>query len=375
MTIFAALLLIFAVVSFAPNYLGHSDNYIMANPMQTPSSIVPEWYLLPFYAILRSIPNKLLGVIAMFASLLILLGMPLLDTSRVRGSQFRPLMRWSFWILVADFFLLMHIGSEHVEAPWIVVGQVATAVYFGWFLFLVPVIGIIENTLMDIALAPETDISETSDVYPYTAIASVSLPYINIPESEYSIFINSTYVVLVYSVYILYNKYSLGYATQMIQNYLSKMKLIVPQTLFYMSIFILLGLFLFSIPTVHTESLDWGNIVQYADFPTEGPVIPYTATAFFPYIALDETESAFSPAIFICASLSTFVVLAYVVFLLYHYFSPQFQSTVVRTNVTMLYCKVTLIEVPQTLLVLSVCTNIYIFISVILSVFGFTPPV
>jgi ubiquinol-cytochrome c reductase cytochrome b subunit len=143
------------MVFYAPNYLGHSDNYIPANPMQTPASIVPEWYLLPFYAILRSIPNKLLGVVAMLASLLILLAMPIVDTSRVRGSQFRPLMRWAFWLFVADFFVLMYIGSQHVEEPFITVGAVATAFYFSWFLIVVPVIGIVENTLLDIATEPK----------------------------------------------------------------------------------------------------------------------------------------------------------------------------------------------------------------------------
>ena len=155
-TVFAALLAIMAIVTYAPNLLGHSDNYIPANPMQTPPSIVPEWYLLPFYAILRSIPNKLLGVIAMFASLLILLAMPVLDTSRVRGAQFRPLMRWAFWFFVADFWVLMQVGAEHVEAPWVTVGAIATALYFAFFIIIVPVIGIIENTLMDVALNPSS---------------------------------------------------------------------------------------------------------------------------------------------------------------------------------------------------------------------------
>lgn len=120
-TIFLFLLVLAATVFYAPNLMGHSDNYIPANPMQTPPSIVPEWYLLPFYAILRSIPNKLLGVVAMLLSLLILLAMPLLDTSRVRGSQFRPLMRWAFWLFVSNFFILMYIGSQHVEEPFITV--------------------------------------------------------------------------------------------------------------------------------------------------------------------------------------------------------------------------------------------------------------
>lgn len=123
--------------------------------MQTPSSIVPEWYLLPYYAILRSIPNKLLGVLAMFSSLLILLAMPWVDTSRVRGSQFRPLMRWAFWLFVANFFVLMYIGSQHVESPYIEIGAASTAFYFAWFLVIVPVIGIVENTLLDIATEPK----------------------------------------------------------------------------------------------------------------------------------------------------------------------------------------------------------------------------
>ena len=150
-TIFLFFLALAIIVFYLPNVMGHSDNYIPANPMQTPPSIVPEWYLLPYYAILRSIPNKLLGVIAMLASLLILLAMPILDTSRVRGSQFRPLMRFSFWVFVTDFFLLMYLGSQHAEEPYITIGMIATAIYFGWFVVLLPVIGVIENTLMDIA--------------------------------------------------------------------------------------------------------------------------------------------------------------------------------------------------------------------------------
>nr|YP_010044454.1 apocytochrome b [Trichosporon inkin]QPF23696.1 apocytochrome b [Trichosporon inkin] len=150
-TFFLFFLALAIIVFYLPNVMGHSDNYIPANPMQTPPSIVPEWYLLPYYAILRSIPNKLLGVIPMLASLLILLAMPILDTSRVRGSQFRPLMRFSFWVFVTDFFLLMYLGSQHAEEPYITIGMIATAIYFGWFVILLPVIGIIENTLMHIA--------------------------------------------------------------------------------------------------------------------------------------------------------------------------------------------------------------------------------
>jgi ubiquinol-cytochrome c reductase cytochrome b subunit len=151
-TIYLFLLVLSIIVFYAPNLMGHSDNYIPANPMSTPSSIVPEWYLLPFYAILRSIPDKLLGVIAMFGSLLILLVLPLTDLSRNRGSQFRPAMKLAFWFFVVDFIILMWIGSQHPETPYVEIGQIATAFYFLWFLVIVPFIGITENTLMDIAL-------------------------------------------------------------------------------------------------------------------------------------------------------------------------------------------------------------------------------
>ena len=150
-TIFAFLLALSIIVFFYPNLLGHSDNYIPANPMSTPPSIVPEWYLLPFYAILRSIPNKLLGVIAMFGSLLILLILPLTDVSRIRGSQFRPAMKLAHWFFIVNFVILMWIGCQHPESPFVEVGQVATTFYFAWFLIIVPIIGVAENTLMDLA--------------------------------------------------------------------------------------------------------------------------------------------------------------------------------------------------------------------------------
>ena len=151
-TVLFFLLTLAIFVFYYPNALGHSDNYIPANPMQTPPSIVPEWYLLPYYAILRSIPNKLLGVIAMFSSLLILLALPVLDTSRIRGSQFRPLMKFVFWIFVSNFFILLWIGSQHPVSPYSEIGQFATFLYFAWFICLVPLTGIIENTLIDLAL-------------------------------------------------------------------------------------------------------------------------------------------------------------------------------------------------------------------------------
>jgi len=150
-TIFFFFLALSVLVFYYPNLLGHSDNYIEANPMSTPASIVPEWYLLPFYAILRSIPNKLLGVLAMFGSLLILLILPIVDVSRQRGNQFRPAMKVAFWFFVFNFFILMWIGSQHPNEPFVFIGQVSTFFYFAWFVLIVPVIGLVENTLLDIA--------------------------------------------------------------------------------------------------------------------------------------------------------------------------------------------------------------------------------
>jgi ubiquinol-cytochrome c reductase cytochrome b subunit len=150
-TIFFFFLALSVLVFYYPNLLGHSDNYVEANPMSTPASIVPEWYLLPYYAILRSIPNKLLGVLAMFGSLLILLILPIVDVSRQRGSQFRPAMKLAFWFFVFNFFILMWIGSQHPNEPFVFIGQVSTFFYFAWFIIIVPVIGLVENTLIDIA--------------------------------------------------------------------------------------------------------------------------------------------------------------------------------------------------------------------------------
>lgn len=144
-------LVLMALVAFTPNALGHSDNYIEANALVTPASIVPEWYLLPFYAILRSIPNKLLGVIAMLAALLILLVLPLTDTRRTRGGRFRPVFRAAFWTFVAVFTLLLYLGACHVASPWIELRQVLTALYFAHFLVFVPAIGLVENTFADIS--------------------------------------------------------------------------------------------------------------------------------------------------------------------------------------------------------------------------------
>jgi ubiquinol-cytochrome c reductase cytochrome b subunit len=161
-TIFAFFAALTFIVMYAPNVLGHSDNYIPANPMSTPASIVPEWYLLPFYAVLRSIPNKLLGVIAMLGAILILLAMPVLDTGRLRGGQFRPVWRFMFWTLVINLVLLGWLGSQHAEAPFTTIGAIATATYFAWFLVLVPVVGVVENTLADAAVDAQSKTTPSS---------------------------------------------------------------------------------------------------------------------------------------------------------------------------------------------------------------------
>ena len=150
-TIFIFILGLSIFVFFMPNVLGDSDNYIMGNPMQTPPAIVPEWYLLPFYAILRSIPNKLLGVIAMFSALIILTILPITDLGNTKGLQFRLITKFVFFFFVTDFLILMVLGAKHVETPYIELGQIATVIYFLTFLVFIPLASIIENTLVDIA--------------------------------------------------------------------------------------------------------------------------------------------------------------------------------------------------------------------------------
>lgn len=139
-------LVVFAIfVFFAPNVLNGADAYIPANPMQTPSEIVPQWYFLPFYAILRSIPNKLAGVIAMFSAVVILLVVPWLDTSRIRSACFRPLYKWVFWLLVIDVTALGWVGANKPEGISVLVGRIGTFYYFVHFLVLMPLLGKIER--------------------------------------------------------------------------------------------------------------------------------------------------------------------------------------------------------------------------------------
>ena len=143
---FGVFFIIFAAfIFFAPNYLGHPDNYIEANPMVTPSHIVPEWYFLPFYAMLRAVPNAFLGVITMFSSLVILFFIPFLDRSKVRSTRYRPVFRFFFWILAFDVVFLGFMGSAPAEGWYVTASRVATLYYFFHFLIIMPVVGKLET--------------------------------------------------------------------------------------------------------------------------------------------------------------------------------------------------------------------------------------
>nr|WVH37072.1 apocytochrome b [Meteora sporadica]WVH37080.1 apocytochrome b [Meteora sporadica] len=136
-------------VFFNPNELGHPDNYIQANPMVTPAHIVPEWYYLPFYAILRSIPDKLLGVLALVFAILILLITPIVNFYNIRSSMFQPLHKKFFWIHFLVSCLLCWLGACNVETPYVEIGQVCTLLYFGYYLVILPVCSLIDYKLMN----------------------------------------------------------------------------------------------------------------------------------------------------------------------------------------------------------------------------------
>ena len=143
----AAFCIVYAwFVFYLPNYLGHADNFIQANPAVTPSHIVPEWYYLPFYAILRAIPNKLLGVIAMFASILVLAFLPWLDFSKVRSARYRPLFRQFFWIFVAVCIGLGWLGAKPAEGIYVTAARILTFYYFAHFFIILPLLGRYEKT-------------------------------------------------------------------------------------------------------------------------------------------------------------------------------------------------------------------------------------
>ena len=142
------IILFFGFLFYLPNYLGHPDNYIEANPLVTPAHIVPEWYFLPWYAILRAIPDKLFGVIAMVSAIGILALLPWLDTSKIRSSVFRPIWKQFVWIFVADFFLLMYCGAMPAEGLWLLLSRIGTAYWFLFFLVIAPVVGWKERPML-----------------------------------------------------------------------------------------------------------------------------------------------------------------------------------------------------------------------------------
>jgi ubiquinol-cytochrome c reductase cytochrome b subunit len=139
------------LVFYWPNLLGHPDNYIPANPMQTPPHIVPEWYFLPYYAILRAItfdiwfiPAKLIGVVLMFGSILVLFFMPWLDRSPVRSGNFRPMFRWFYWLFVLNFITLTYLGAQPAEGTYVLIAKICVAYYFAYFLVILPMLARIE---------------------------------------------------------------------------------------------------------------------------------------------------------------------------------------------------------------------------------------
>jgi len=133
-------------VFYMSNYMGHPDNFIRANPMVTPPHIVPEWYFLPFYAVLRAIPDKLGGVIAMFASILVIAALPWLDASKVRSLRYRPMSKLFFWIFIVSAFGLGYLGAKPAEGGYVIMSRILTAYWFIYFLILIPIVSRVEGT-------------------------------------------------------------------------------------------------------------------------------------------------------------------------------------------------------------------------------------
>jgi len=142
-------------VFFIPNYLGHTDNYIPANPIVTPTHIVPEWYYLVFYAILRSIPNKLIGVVALLFSIFVLFLVPTVSQPQIKSTEFRPVAAFFYWFFFISCFVLSWVGGCPAEYPYTIVGQTSTFFYFSYFLSILPLLVFIENVLIAIATYKE----------------------------------------------------------------------------------------------------------------------------------------------------------------------------------------------------------------------------
>ena len=132
-------------IFYVPNYLGHADNYIEANPLSTPAHIVPEWYYLPFYAILRAVPSKLGGVVAMFSAILVLCFLPWLDTSKVRSAKYRPVYKVFFWLFVASAIGLGYLGAMPAEGGYVLASRLLAVYYFAFFLVVMPLLGLFET--------------------------------------------------------------------------------------------------------------------------------------------------------------------------------------------------------------------------------------
>jgi ubiquinol-cytochrome c reductase cytochrome b subunit len=163
----------FAIVGFMPNFLGHPDNYIEANPLVTPAHIVPEWYFLPFYAVLRAFDGDVwvviaasfltggivdaafFGVVAMFGAIVVMALAPWLDTSSVRSGRYRPMFKWWFWLFIVNFFVLMWVGARPAEGIYPYIALIGTTYWFAYFLVILPLLGVIEKPLPQAATIEE----------------------------------------------------------------------------------------------------------------------------------------------------------------------------------------------------------------------------
>jgi len=125
--------------------LGHADNYIPANPLVTPAHIVPEWYLLPFYAILRAVPDKLGGVVLMFGAIFVMFLLPWLDTSKVRSGRYRPLFKQFYILFIINCLFLGYLGAQPAEGSYVIMARIATVYYFAHFLVILPILGVVEK--------------------------------------------------------------------------------------------------------------------------------------------------------------------------------------------------------------------------------------